>query len=344
MSIDPVLDEDALLSYLARTLGVEAAFASPPRPLSRGSGSSIYQFRLEGAPAGAWAGPLVLKLIVLHLGAAWIEREAAIHRFVAGRGYPAPRLLAVESAGDVLGTPFTIMERAPGVNLGRLLLGRNVAMAYRLGTLFADTHVALHRLPVEGYPEQVEGWSGDRRLVMYRDGRLGQSPEQREAFDWLESHKHAVLPEEPSVCHNNYHPVNVIVDRAHGARGVDRALGAQVIDWSNADLGDRHGDVADALVLMRTQGMRTRGARGAFERLMRAVFLRRYLRRYDQQLPLDRGRLRYWEALAAFAHQGVLAALAPAAVARQEASSSAVERRQARLARYFEERRREIEA
>ncbi len=70
-----------------------------------------------------------------------------------------------------------------------------------------------------------------------------------------------------------------------------------VIDWPDAVVGDRHHDIASTLVLIRTAPVE---AASLQERLLtrfgRSLIVWRYLRRYRRQLPIDRERLRYWEA------------------------------------------------
>ncbi|MEX0786489.1 MAG: phosphotransferase [Dehalococcoidia bacterium] len=302
--------------------------------IASGLTSDVYGFRLEGsALRGVLAGPLVLRLSLDAWRGSVAEREVAAHQFVAARGYRVPAIAAVEATGTVLGQPFMVLARPPGRQLARRLDTWNVLTAHRLGTAFADAHVALHRLPVDGWPADTSGTSVERRLAPYRDW-LGQAPDGPAAFGWLDAHRSVALPEERSICHNDFHPVNVIAGR-------DRSL--SVIDWSSADLGDRHGDVAHTVVFMRTEPNRERGARRVRRWLARSVFLRSYLARYHAQLPLDIARLRYWEALHAFVLRGVLAALQSRAVGRRGSAGQNHEQQQAHLARYFLERKGEVE-
>jgi aminoglycoside phosphotransferase (APT) family kinase protein len=229
------------------------------------------------------------------------------------------------------------MERAPGVPMSRRTAARNLITVYRLAEAFADAHVALHRLPVEGCPLPSEGFSVDRRLASHREW-MGRSKELSEEFAWLEAHKAAVIPEEISICHNDFRPVNIIVGSSYQV---------SVIDWSNVDLGDRHEDVADVLVGMRTAPLRERTRpRRLFDRVSRGLFLWRYLRRYRQQLPVDPERLRYWEALRALVQWGVRSAFESApsewlAVQPNDAALQVVAKQRANLYRYFWQRARE---
>ncbi len=302
MPIDPTRPEQvgpALLDYLAAHLdAADLRFAEPLEAITRGWETHIYCFRLAGEGLDpAWARPLVLRIYASADQGGKAEREAAVQRFCAERGYPAPRPLAVETDLSALGLPFMIMERAPGVPMLERM-ARNPVAALRLAAAMADLHIALHRLPVDGFPTQAEGPLVEREIAHARQEieRLGLK-ELDEPMRWLEAHKEMVLPEEPSVLHNDFHPLNIIVDED------DRMT---VIDWPDASVGDRHHDIASTLVLIRTAPVDPSSLRErVMTRFARGLLLRRYLGRYAQQLPIDRERLRYWEASRALNRWGL---------------------------------------
>ena len=119
----------------------------------------------------------------------------------------------------------------------------------------------------------------------------------------------------------------------------------QVIDWAGADVGDRHGDVADALVFMRTEPIREPIVlRSLAQRVGRSVFVCRYLSRYTQQYPLEMQRLRYWEVLRAFAWKGIVSALMPTVLERYDVGRETFQRQIESLDRYLRRRQREFDA
>ena len=301
MTIDPSVAEQvapALLEYLRDRLGVSGlAFAEPPEQVTHGLTTYVYFFRLAGPELDeAWAAPLVLRCFPYPDQGPQAEREAATQRFAVDRGYPAPRPLAVETANDPLGRPFIVMERLPGVTMLDKM-GANLGIASRLMEKMADLHVALHRMPFEDCPFPYEGPLIERALPEFRGqiDRLGLRTLD-EPCSWLERHRHIVLPEELSFCHNDFNPFNLVVDD-------DGRIG--VVDWQMAGIGDRHLDVAWLLVLMRTVSPEPRNLA---ERLIAPIarkfvnpyFARKYLARYREQIELDPERLRYWEAFRAF--------------------------------------------
>jgi aminoglycoside phosphotransferase (APT) family kinase protein len=99
-----------------------------------------------------------------------------------------------------------------------------------------EAHVALHRLPVEGCPLSYDAPLIDRRIEDWHERlRSADGPELRRALAWLEGAAARVRDEEPAICHNDFHPLNLLVE------GDGRLI---VIDWTDAALGDRHNDVA----------------------------------------------------------------------------------------------------
>ncbi len=287
----------ALLTYLSRRLGVsDLEFAQQPEQVTHGWETYIFTFHLSGTGLDSgWAQPLILRIYPGDDQAERAEQEAAIQRFAAERGYPAPRPLALEAAEDALGRPFMIMQRAPGVPMLDRMAGKPAAVP-RAAALMADAHVALHRLPVDGCPLPSDGSLVDRLFASYEDllaqFDLNLPPEAEKPLDWLKAHKDMVMREDVSLCHHDFHPLNIMVD------GDERV---SVLDWPGAALGDRHSDVARTLVLLRTAPIDPpRLIEKLMTRFGRGIFIWLYLRRDRRELPLDPERLRYWEAMHAF--------------------------------------------
>ncbi|MEX1254215.1 MAG: phosphotransferase family protein [Dehalococcoidia bacterium] len=284
----------ALLAYLTARLSVDdLRFAEAPAAIETGWETHIYTFRLESDGVDpAWARPLILRVYPNAEQGERAEFDGAVQRFVVERGYPAPAVLAIETSAGALGRPFLIMERAPG----RTMLDRlqaNPISARGLTPLMAKAHADLHRLPVEACPLPADGTLVERQLVDFRRriAAMGVTGTD-DALAWLEAHKGMVMPEEASLCHNDFHPQNIVVDD-------EQRL--SVIDWSGAALGDRHCDIASTLVLMRTAPGELSGVIGMLlDRFGRYMLVRRYLRGYRKHLPIDKDRLRYWEVLQTF--------------------------------------------
>ena len=289
----------ALLTYLAELLQQPGlAYAEAPARIAQGLQSYVYGFKLRGRDLpGPWAGPLVFRVSQRAPGPN-VQRDAEVQRFVAGLGYPAPQALAVQPAGGPLETSLMVMERLAGAPLSRRIVRKNLSAVRRLASRFADTHVQLHRLRSDGWPSSSAEPAVERQLARFR--ALPSRPSEiAELLNWLEDKRGLVEREERSVCHNNFHPANILLDR-------DGRM--SVLDWSNADVGDRHQDVAATFVLLRTAPRRRANPQNRLlEPLCRSVFTRTYFSAYRGMLPIEMGRLHYWEVLRALEYWFALA-------------------------------------
>jgi aminoglycoside phosphotransferase (APT) family kinase protein len=107
----------------------------------------------------------------------------------------------------------------------------------------------------------------------------------------MESHADLVRDEEPALLHNDFHPLNIMLD---GER-------MTLLDWPDAAVGDRHCDVARTLALFWLAAPLERSFIGrTVLGLLRRYIVPLYVREYRSHLALDDVRLRYWEALHAF--------------------------------------------
>jgi thiamine kinase-like enzyme len=89
---------------------------------------------------------------------------------------------------------------------------------------------------------------------------------------------------EPVICHGDFHPRNLLVD----------AGTVWVIDWTDAGIGDRHGDIARTEWLFRFAAVALNSEAGsAVNQALRAMS-RDYLPSYRRELPVDAARLRLW--------------------------------------------------
>jgi aminoglycoside phosphotransferase (APT) family kinase protein len=296
MPIDPAsLDEvgEALLAHVSTRLGASVSFAETPERIGRGFDTYIYAFRLQGEAIDlAWARPLVLRLYPAAKQADKAEREAAVQRFAVERGYPAPLPLAVERQSAEFGLPIMLLERVQGVPMLDLV-GANPLRVGRLLASMAEGHVALHRLPIDGCPLPNDRPHVERKLEDIRPKVAAAEDEEfARGLRWLDEHKDVVMQEEQSLCHGDFHPLNIMV-------GSDGAL--TVLDWPDAAIGDRHCDVARTLVVFHIAWI---AAENRLEKLAlrygRGFLTSRYLKPYRRLLPVDAARLRYWQALHAF--------------------------------------------
>jgi aminoglycoside phosphotransferase (APT) family kinase protein len=163
--------------------------------------------------------------------------------------YPlAPRVLAYEGSGDVLGAPFYLMERRRGVILRNQLpaeLAADHAALGRLCELLVDALVDLHAVdytaagladlgkPAGYIARQVRGWS-----ERYTGSQTDDLPAMTATAAWLAEHVHA--EGSPALIHNDFKLDNLIF-----APSLDRVTG--VLDWEMATIGDPLMDLGTTL-------------------------------------------------------------------------------------------------
>ena len=177
-----------------------------------------------------------------------MEREHRVLQGLHGR-FPVPRPLLRCDDPSVVGAPFFLMERVPGLVLRadppeeeRPDPGRARKLGLRMADLLADLHgldpsaAGLEGLGrPEGYvTRQVEGWT--RRWAAARTEPV---PAMEEAAAWLADHRPE--PEGAAVLHNDFKHDNLVLDPEEPTRV--RA----VLDWEMATVGDPLMDLGTSL-------------------------------------------------------------------------------------------------
>ena len=295
---DPRAVGAAVAGWLSARLGVDVGLAESPTRAGEGYDTTIHLARFAGDQLpDEWTRPLVVRIHPSVERGERARREAEIQGFCADRGYPCPRVLATVAPGDLLALPVQVMERAPGVTMLAGVsrrpwqLGRQVAM---LGAL----HARLHALPVDGFPAAASDPADQAHHRLRLAHQVTDAGLPVDGLAEALARVEAWIPRladgggRLSVCHGDFHPLNVLVD------GRD----AQVIDWTDAGLGDAHGDVARLLTLLRALPAGAPGRAGkALMRVVAPRISRGYRRAYARTAaaaglpPLDQARLRLWE-------------------------------------------------
>lgn len=221
-----------------------------------------------------WDDDKVVRLLRREDGMGQLEREEVAMQTVAGLGGPAP---ATHGTVTIAGRPGLIMDRLHGSDLASMVL-RQPWRAAAFGHVLGDTQARLNEIRA---PEEAESM----RDLLLRS--ILANPSLADDLRVMAKEALEGLPDGDRVCHGDFHPANVIIDRKHGP---------VVIDWPNACRGDYHGDVARTLLLLRHA---TPPEMPAFARpLLAAVRARSvpaYLRAYRRRLPLDPSLVRLWQ-------------------------------------------------
>jgi aminoglycoside phosphotransferase (APT) family kinase protein len=237
----PGADPRVLGPYLARELGDDGWLAPTVEVVPGGRSNLTYYVT---SPAGA----VVLRrppLRAVRPTAHDMTREHRVLSALSGTAVPVPEPLLLCTDADVLGAPFYVMSRVPGVVVRAAFPdgyasepAERIAIAEALVDVLADLHavdpgaVGLNGFGrPEGYlSRQVRRWAGEWQAL-----RSADLP----AVDKLAAELTARLPAGPSgpVVHGDYKLDNVVLDPADPGRI------AAVLDWEMSTLGDPLADL-----------------------------------------------------------------------------------------------------
>jgi len=259
---------------------------APPERLTGGADFWVYGLRFAGPGLPQrWLAALVARVPAAAGRYDMLRRESAVQSWVAAQGYPAPEVLTVLAPGEALPWPVQVMARVPGVPL-IAASGRPWGipeLMVQLGVAQAE----LHRLgspPTDAHPGEVPGkwlWLAQRLAESGDAGELAASLRK------IELVRGRLEVADPVVCHGDFHPLNVLA--APGGSAL------HVIDWTNAGVGDRHGDISWTLLWFEIAAFAApRPAARVLMRVLRRRLARAYLNGYRRVLPVDRERVRLW--------------------------------------------------
>ena len=298
-------DAAAVSDRLAAFLGADVSYL---RILASGWETTVFEFALSSKSSRAADLPMKDPL-VLRFYEGSRANEKGRHENVAmlrltELGFPVPRPYLYESEAEPLGAPFMVMERASGGPLFRTKNFPDAFKTFSLGFIgFVRAQTRLHRLgAVESAQSLPPAFVSESKAatapllerilaVVAKRVELGPLPGLRDALEQLRSvaGRYAAAPS--AIVHMDYHPQNVIV------KGM-RVTG--VIDWVNADRGDRHlcagmtAAILSTSTMERPRWMRENLAGNSLRRLFASL----YIPLYHALAPVEWKRLRYCEAVA----------------------------------------------
>lgn len=175
-------------------------------------------------------------------------REVAVLSKLAPVYDRAPKVIAFEPTGAILGAPFYLMERRRGVILRKALptdLMNDHSAIRRVCELLVDALADLHAVDYaaaglgdfgkpQGYiARQVSGWS-----ERYTGSQTDDIAQMTSVAAWLAAHQPA--DGAPALIHNDFKFDNVIFDE-----GLTHITG--VLDWEMATVGDPLMDLGTSL-------------------------------------------------------------------------------------------------
>jgi aminoglycoside phosphotransferase (APT) family kinase protein len=282
----------ALARYFARRFRCpRLEFEQAPLELHGGWETYTFAFQLQGRgplPA-AYRGPLILRLYSCGDGLGRARAEFAAQRHLAALDYLVVGNLFLEEDCSYFGGPFLVSPRLDSQPLLRSIVSKPWLVGAFAGHM-AEAHAHLHRLPTRGFPRPRGAFLSRQLRELARVVHRHHLTRLRPGLEWLRTHRPA-SPRRPSILHLDFHPLNLL------DAGDDRLV---VIDWTEADVGDRHADVAQTLM---TLDCMSDDSPGWFDRLCvgvgRLLFSTAYLSAYRKLLEVDDELLSYYCAFAA---------------------------------------------
>ena len=309
--IDPRDIEQRLARYLSAPVARVGVLAS-------GWETTVFEFTLKAASKAFAAIPAGQSIVLrFYQGPAANSKGAREHTTIDrlyAAGYCVPRPYVFEADHRALGAPFLIMQRLAGNTLFGI---RSFPRAFKTFSMafysFVRAQATLHRFDPRcpGLCEipralaSVPGSGADSplldRVLATIANRIetGPLPGLREALNLVTERAARFRASPDSLVHMDYHPLNVMVD------GV-RVTG--VLDWMNADVGDRHLDAAMTAVILSSSAMeQPRWMRdNIVGNGLRASFGALYMPLYHAMAPIDFERFRYCQAVAALLRLSML--------------------------------------
>ena len=288
-----------LLTHLRTTFASpELEYTEPPQGITGGFDTLTYSLALGGGTEDI-CGPLILRVFRTEHPSAVLkcaERvrfESVIQNTIGRLGYPAPRVRHTWTDAEIIGAPFLLMERLPG-HIMLDLFFRPSRVWLRLPDLLAEAHARLHSL--EGAeleravqasglpPEAVRPADRAELAVRIERASLGGL---RAGMRWLLANE-PQDPRSPSICHGDFHPLNVLVDEG---------TVSGVIDWTYTRIADPAYDVGATIALFGQGPIDLPGFVQSAAGLFRRWIIRRYYDAYRRVRALDENSVRYYEAL-----------------------------------------------
>jgi aminoglycoside phosphotransferase (APT) family kinase protein len=270
---------DDLITYLRTELGNRSiGYETPPTAMSGGYETHMYRFRLSGVE-GELSGPLALRLFPPHDGPDRVIWESTVQNTLADQGYPAARVYLKCTDPSILGGVFFIMALLPG----ELMM---TAPFETIPGLVGKAHAALHSidpgplvrlLKEQGFVERSYRFGS--RLKALRDA-VHTYPWLGDGINWLVEHR-PPEPERLSMCHGDFHPLNILVQDG-------QVTG--VVDWPGFMVADPVLDVANTILLSMVPAKHLLSVPEVDE------FPEAYLDAYRAHRPLDLTYLDYYRA------------------------------------------------
>ncbi len=218
-------------------------------PIASGRTAEIY----------AWGEGRILKLLRPGFPPALVQQEEAITAFVRQAGIPAPEISAVVEVDE---RPGIVYERVDGPAM-IAEMERHPFRMKQYAAQLAGLHAAIH---ARSYSPAPAGAPRQKQILarQIRQAEVLPAAQRGEVLSLLDS-----LPGGDTLCHNDFHPLNVLMGPA----------GAVIIDWESASLGVPCADVARTVVTV-ALARPAEGFPNRLEKILSEGYLRTFIAAY----------------------------------------------------------------
>lgn len=244
-----------LENYLEEALGEPRVAVRDFHKISDGSETEVFAFDMRIRHQRT---PLVFRRYVGGGGCLKAASEAHALRCLARSAVPVPRVIAAEPTDKPLGFPFLVEERVEGEQMSssdlRMPLNQLPPLLHR----FVDLFITLHTLDISSLGILAPGrFAYPRSPLDYAERKIEETRARIREFElvefqpvlkWLEHRLPKMSCRRPSLLHNDLQPTNILM------RGNDVAA---ILDWSAAEIGDYHADLASSALWGSTSSMPT---------------------------------------------------------------------------------------
>ncbi len=189
------------------------------KPIAVGRTAEVY----------AWGEGRILKLLRPGFPPYLIQQEQVITTAIYQMGIAAPKIYAVV---EVDGRSGIIYERIDGPSLLGTMEGQLFGL-WKYAALLARLHASIHAHTFSPAPDDAPR---QKKILAQQIGAAEVLPAAvRSAVLALLD----ALPDGDTLCHNDFHPLNVLMGSGDGGAGHP-----VIIDWESASLGNPCADVA----------------------------------------------------------------------------------------------------
>lgn len=191
---------------------------------------------------------LVLRVFSGDEAAKKASKEYILMKKLCTIGYPVPPVYNLETSGEFIGKSFIIMKRVIGKTLDATYQNETPRVLKEGISKLVELFVQLHNLDPSEFKNIPNLSSSDpiqKHLNYFKTTRDDLAPWMTPIIDWIIKNKPKEASKCQSLCHMDYHGMNIMIDEN------DQPY---VIDWGASTIADYRFDLSWTILLYSTFG------------------------------------------------------------------------------------------